>query len=195
MVTRDGRNLDTFPGFAVGIVMTTRPFPYTRTLVSEPIGLPILFEGDLTERDHAHLHFAEVGLEGGQLVTAGYHGWTMVVTGTGPTIAEAQADAYRLVRRVVIPDVATETTLGQSSLQAISSAWSDWDCCRIEHRSGRILRQPQLSAVSLKAAPSALQPHQRTFGNSEGNIWLCRDERVDGFGVPGNRVFHIEDRV
>jgi phosphoribosylamine--glycine ligase len=112
MVTRDGRNLDTFPGFAVGIVMTTRPFPYTRTLVSEPIGLPILFEGDLTERDHAHLHFAEVGLEGGQLVTAGYHGWTMVVTGTGPTIAEAQADAYRLVRRVVIPDVRYRNDIG-----------------------------------------------------------------------------------
>jgi phosphoribosylamine---glycine ligase len=112
MVTRDGRDLDTFPGFAVGIVMTTRPFPYSRTSVAEPIGLPILFDGDLTERDRANLHFGEVGLEGAQLVTAGYHGWTMVVTGTGPTIAEAQAHAYQLVRRVVIPDVRYRNDIG-----------------------------------------------------------------------------------
>ena len=112
MVTREGRDLDTFPGFAVGIVMTTRPFPYTRTSVPEPIGLPILFEGELTERDRANLHFGEVALDEGQLVTAGFHGWTMVVTGTGPTIAEAQADAYRLVQRVVIPDVRYRNDIG-----------------------------------------------------------------------------------
>jgi phosphoribosylamine--glycine ligase len=112
MVTREGRQLDTVPGFAVGIVMTTRPFPYTRTSVREPIGLPILFEGELTERDRANLHFGEVALDEGQLVTAGFHGWTMVVTGTGPTIADAHADAYRLARRVVVPDVRYRNDIG-----------------------------------------------------------------------------------
>jgi phosphoribosylamine--glycine ligase len=112
MVTHEGSNLNIFPGFAVGIVMTTRPFPYTRTLVREPIGLPILFEGELTERDRANLHFGEVALDEGQLVTAGFHGWTMVVTGTGPTIAEAKADAYQLARRVVVPDVRYRNDIG-----------------------------------------------------------------------------------
>ena len=112
MVSRDGCELDTVPGFAVGIVMTTRPFPYTRTWVREPIGLPILFEGELTERDRANLHFGEVALDQGELVTAGFHGWTMVVTGTGPTIPEAQADAYRLARRVVVPDVRYRNDIG-----------------------------------------------------------------------------------
>ena len=42
MVTHKGTHLDTAPGFAVGIVLTTRPFPYTRTSVREPVGLPIL---------------------------------------------------------------------------------------------------------------------------------------------------------
>jgi phosphoribosylamine--glycine ligase len=112
MVTHKGSHLDTAPGFAVGIVLTTRPFPYTRTSVREPVGLPILFEGDLSERDRANLHFGEVALDKGQLVTAGFHGWTMVVTGTGPTIAEAQADAYKLVRRVVIPDVRYRNDIG-----------------------------------------------------------------------------------
>jgi phosphoribosylamine---glycine ligase len=112
MVKREGRDLDTAPGFAVGIVLTTRPFPYTRTLIPEPVGLPILFTGDLTDRDRANLHFGEVALDEGQLVTAGFHGWTMVVTGTGPTISEARADAYRLAQRVVIPDVRYRNDIG-----------------------------------------------------------------------------------
>lgn len=114
MVSRNGQGLRTAPGFAVGVVITTRPFPYIRTFVPEPIGLPILFEGDLTERDRAHLHFGEVGLEGTQLVTAGYHGWTMVVTGVGPTAAEAQVDAYRLAERVVIPNVRYRNDIGNA---------------------------------------------------------------------------------
>jgi phosphoribosylamine---glycine ligase len=112
MVTRDEAKLETSPGFAVGVVMTTRPFPYIRTVVPEPVGLPILFEGELTERDRANLHFGEVALEGSQLVTAGYHGWTLVVTGTGPTVADAQADAYQLAQRVVIPDVRYRNDIG-----------------------------------------------------------------------------------
>ena len=34
----------------------------------------------------------------------------MVVTGTGSTIAEAQADAYQLAQRVVIPNVRYQMT-------------------------------------------------------------------------------------
>ena len=112
MVTQDGGGLKTRSGFCVGIVLTTRPFPYARTVVPEPVGLPILFEGELTEQDRTNLHFGEVGLEGSQLVTSGCHGWTMVVTGTGPTIAEAQSEAYRLAARVVIPDVRYRNDIG-----------------------------------------------------------------------------------
>ncbi len=83
MVTRSGAPFRTRPGFAVGVVMTTRPFPYIRKYVSEPIGLPVLFDGDLSDEDRLNLHYGEVGLDDGQLVTAGYHGWTLVVTGTG----------------------------------------------------------------------------------------------------------------
>ena len=112
MVTRSGLPFETRPGFSVGIVMTTRPFPYIRTYVPEPIGLPIVFEGTLSVEDRGNLHFGEVGLEDGELVTAGYHGWTMVVTGTGPTITDAQAGAYRLARRVVIPNVRYRNDIG-----------------------------------------------------------------------------------
>ena len=105
MVTRSGLAFATAPGFAVGIVLTTRPFPFIRTQVPEPIGLPVLFEGELTAEDRRNLHFGEMGLVGDTLVTAGYHGWTLVVTGTGDDIASAQAAAYRLADRVVIPNL------------------------------------------------------------------------------------------
>lgn len=106
------KSVATRPGFAVGIVMTTRPFPFIRTYVPEPIGLPVLFEGDLTEDDRANIHYGEVGLADGELVTAGYHGWTLVVTGTGPTVPEAQRAAYRRADRVVIPNVRYRRDIG-----------------------------------------------------------------------------------
>jgi phosphoribosylamine--glycine ligase len=118
MVSRNGRDLCTSPGFAVGVVMTTRPFPYLRKFVPEPVGLPILFDGDITERDRKNIHFGEIGLEGAHLVTAGYQGWTMVVTGTGSTIAEAQADAYQLAQRVVIPNVRYRNDIGAKLIAA-----------------------------------------------------------------------------
>lgn len=112
MVTRSGAAFQTRPGFSVGVVLTTRPFPYIRTWVPDPIGLPILFEGELTDQDRANLHFGEVGMDGDQLVTAGYHGWTMVATGTAATIAQAQAEAYTLARRVVIPNMRYRNDIG-----------------------------------------------------------------------------------
>ena len=112
MVTRSGVPFRTRPGFAVGIVMTTRPFPYIRKYVSEPIGLPVLFDGDLSDEDRRNLHYGEVGLDDGQLVTAGYHGWTMVVTGTGATIPAAQERAYALADRTVIPNVRFRRDIG-----------------------------------------------------------------------------------
>ena len=113
------RSLDALPvhqGFSVGVVMTTRPFPFIRRYVNEPVGLPIVFDGDLTEADRAHLHFGEVGQQDGQLVTAGYHGWTAVVTGTGPTIAAAQIAAYGLADRMVIPNLRYRRDIGDKLL-------------------------------------------------------------------------------
>ena len=112
MVTRSGAPFRTRPGFAVGIVMTTRPFPYIRKYVPEPVGLPVLFEGELSTEDRLNLHYGEVGLDEGQLVTAGYHGWTLVVTGTGATIPAAQQGAYALADRVVVPNVRFRRDIG-----------------------------------------------------------------------------------
>ncbi len=112
MVCGQGPAFAARPGFSVGVVLTTRPFPFLRQYVDVPVGLPVVFDRDYTAADDAHTHYGEVGLDHGQLVTAGYHGWTMVVTGTGASIATAQADAYTRVRSIVIPDVRYRNDIG-----------------------------------------------------------------------------------
>ena len=112
--TRSAERFEATPGFAVGIVLTTPPFPYSRPSVDEPIGLPVLFDETLTEADRRHLHFCEVGLHNGQLVTSGAYGWTMVVTGTGNTIAPAQQRAIALAEKVFIPNVRYRKDIGSN---------------------------------------------------------------------------------
>jgi phosphoribosylamine--glycine ligase len=113
MVTRSAGNFQTKPGYCVGVVLTTRPFPYNRKRVpSEPAGLPVLFEGEIADSERPHLHFAEVGKQNGELVTAGMHGWTMIVTGLGRTVGAARAAAYSLADRVVIPNVRYRRDIG-----------------------------------------------------------------------------------
>jgi phosphoribosylamine--glycine ligase len=105
MVTRSGTAFRTRPGFALGIVLTTPPFPYTRREVDAAVGLPLLFDGDLSPRDRLNFHPGEIGRDGsGALVTSGIYGWTAVVTGTGPSIAAARDEAYGLADRVLVPD-------------------------------------------------------------------------------------------
>jgi phosphoribosylamine--glycine ligase len=99
-------------GFSVGIVLTTPPFPYPRSQVQEPVGLPVIFDGELSDEDRHNLHFCELGLEAGQLVTTGIYGWTMVVTGTGDTIALAQRRANALADRVLVPNVRYRRDIG-----------------------------------------------------------------------------------
>jgi phosphoribosylamine--glycine ligase len=92
MVRRSSLEMRTHPGFCVGVVVTTPPFPYTRKQVAEAVGLPVMIEPGA---DPAHHHYGEVGLdEAGQLSTSGLYGWTMVVTGLGETIGAAKAEAY-----------------------------------------------------------------------------------------------------
>jgi len=112
MVTRSGEALRTRPGFAAGIVMTTPPFPYSRSMVAEPIGMPIVFDG-IDDDEHRHLHYGEVGLKDGQLVTSGGYGWTMVVTGVGDTVRAARDRANRLAERVIIPNARYRRDIGE----------------------------------------------------------------------------------
>jgi phosphoribosylamine---glycine ligase len=112
MVTRSRGAFDTLPGFAAGIVLSTPPFPYARPDVKVPVGMPVLFDPSVTDEDARHIHYGEVGLQNGQLVTSGAYGWTMVVTGVGASILAARERANDLAGRVHIPNVRYRRDIG-----------------------------------------------------------------------------------
>ena len=106
---------ETEPGWSVGIVMTTPPFPWSRHDLPAPIGLPILFDG-LAEADRQHIHLGEAGLVEGVLATSGVYGWTLVVTGVARTVGEARAEAYRRAGKVLIPNARYRLDIGAKLL-------------------------------------------------------------------------------
>jgi len=112
MIRRSPLHFETDPGFCVGIVVTTPPFPYSREQVAEPVGLPILFDGGLSEAERRHVHYGEVAARGGMLVTSGASGYTLVVTGAGETIAIARAAANALADKVMVMNARYRRDIG-----------------------------------------------------------------------------------
>jgi phosphoribosylamine--glycine ligase len=112
MISRSHERLAALPGFSVGVVLTTPPFPYSRKEVEEPVGLPVFLDDALGPDDRRHLHYGEIGQDGDRLVTSGLYGWTMVVTGTGASIEAAKAAAYRRAGAVSIPNLRYRLDIG-----------------------------------------------------------------------------------
>ena len=112
LVTRSAETFDTLPGFAASIVLTTPPFPYARPEVNAPVGMPVLFDPSLDAEAREDIHYGEVGVQNGQLVTSGAYGWTLVVTGVASSIPEAQQRANELAARVTIPNVRYRRDIG-----------------------------------------------------------------------------------
>ena len=116
MISRRQPRFATHDGWAVGVVLTVPPFPYAHDYERLSKGVPILFRAPLTQDEHQRLKLGEVGLEGGQLVTAGAVGYILVATGRGATVADAQVEAYQLARKVVIPRMRYRNDIGDAFL-------------------------------------------------------------------------------
>jgi phosphoribosylamine--glycine ligase len=122
MIRRDRAAFATVPGFSVCIVLSTPPFPYSRNQVGAPVGLPIMVD----RVEQQHLHWGEAGIAAGEMVTAGLYGWTAVVTGTAPTIREAQAAAYARAARVQSPNLRYRLDIGDKLLSGDLQRVVDW---------------------------------------------------------------------
>jgi len=101
-------------GFCAAIVLTTPPFPYDREMIDDPVGLPVLFDGKLTDRERDHLYYGEVGINNGQLVTSGMYGWTMVATAVADSIEKARREAAALAEKVIVPNVRYRRDIGSA---------------------------------------------------------------------------------
>lgn len=109
MLRQRSGDIATAPGYSVGVVLTVPPFPY---LLPACRDAPVFFREPLDAAELAHLHFAEIALADGQLRVSGCQGNAMTVTGTGADVPAARAAAYRLVHKVVIPNLRYRNDIG-----------------------------------------------------------------------------------
>jgi phosphoribosylamine--glycine ligase len=109
-------SIETHDGFAICVVLTVPTFPYYHGYDALSKGAPILYRDSMTQADREELHFAEVAMDGEQLVTAGSVGYVMVVTGRGATVEAAREDAYARTRKVVIPNLRYRNDIGEAFL-------------------------------------------------------------------------------
>jgi phosphoribosylamine--glycine ligase len=98
-------------GFQVGVRIVVPPFPYRdmQTFESMSKGSVILFRTPNREG----VHIEEVKLVGGEWRVAGSSGVALVVCGTGPTMKQAQRQAYNRVRNVMIPYMYYRDDIGE----------------------------------------------------------------------------------
>ena len=113
MLRKDSVQFATRPGFAAGVVLTVPPFPYSQGYEELSKGELICFHPGMTAADRAALHFAEVARLGDHLITSGTCGYLGVATGVGDSVRAASDEAYRVARKVVVPNLRYRTDIGE----------------------------------------------------------------------------------
>jgi phosphoribosylamine--glycine ligase len=104
-------NLKVKSGFQIGVVIAVPPFPFeddVNTYKKFSEDATILFKKP--NKDGVHIAYVKL-VDDDWLVTGGC-GYVLVVTGSGPTMREAQAVAYKRVENIMIPNMFFRTDIG-----------------------------------------------------------------------------------
>jgi len=98
-------------GYQVGVVVAIPPWPFEdeKAFRKYSEGATILFR----RQNLDGIHIGEVKMEEGDWHIAGNSGYALVITGAGPTMAEAIKETYQRVRNVMIPNAFYRTDIGQ----------------------------------------------------------------------------------
>jgi phosphoribosylamine---glycine ligase len=106
----ENAELKTKSGFQVGVVIAVPPFPFNddRTFRKFSEDATILFK----TQNLNGIHLGEVKREGNDWRIAGRSGYSLVVTGSGNTTAEAREQAYQRVGNIMIPNMFYRTDIG-----------------------------------------------------------------------------------
>jgi phosphoribosylamine--glycine ligase len=113
MISKDQSTFRTESGYSVGVVITVPPFPYSHGYEELGKGVPICFRCGTNDWDRDLIHYGEVTMNDGRLVTAGMVGYIAVVTGIGETIEAARRNAYGIVDKIVIPNARYRNDIGE----------------------------------------------------------------------------------
>jgi phosphoribosylamine--glycine ligase len=98
------------PGFQVGVRIVVPPFPYDdpKTFEANSEDRIIIFK----KPDYSGVHIEDVKLENGEWMVTGNSGVVLIVCGTGPTMRQAQAQAYNRIKNIMIPNMYYRTDIG-----------------------------------------------------------------------------------
>ncbi len=103
--------LKTKKGYQVGVVVAIPPFPFEddKAFRKYSEDATILFK-----KPHlSGVHIGEVKLVDGDWHVAGKSGYSLVITGSGPSMQDAINDAYQAVSNVMIPNMFYRDDIGQ----------------------------------------------------------------------------------
>lgn len=120
--------LRTRSGFQVGVRIVVPPFPYKdkQTFESSSKDAVILFK--TASRDGYHIE--DVRQDSGEWLVTGTSGVVLIVCGTGPTMKQAQRQAYNRVRNVMIPNMYYREDIGDRWSEEDSDRLHSWGYLR-----------------------------------------------------------------
>ncbi|MEJ2257034.1 MAG: phosphoribosylglycinamide synthetase C domain-containing protein [Woeseiaceae bacterium] len=97
-------------GFQIGLRIVVPPFPYDdpKTFSANSKGRVIIFR----KPNREGVHIEDVREVNGEWLITGSSGVVLIVTGMGPSVKQAQAQAYQRVRNILIPNMYYRTDIG-----------------------------------------------------------------------------------
>jgi phosphoribosylamine--glycine ligase len=115
-------------GFQVGVRIVVPPFPFKdkETFESSSKDAIILFK--TASRDGFHIE--DVRTVNGEWLVTGTSGVVLIVCGTGPTMKQAQRQAYNRVKNVMIPNMYYREDIGDRWLEEDSDRLHAWGYLR-----------------------------------------------------------------
>jgi phosphoribosylamine---glycine ligase len=115
-------------GFQVGVRIVVPPFPFKdkQTFESSSKDAVILFK--TPSRDGYHIE--DVRQENGEWLVTGTSGVVLIACGTGPTMRQAQRQAYNRVRNVMIPNMYYREDIGDRWSEEDSDRLHSWGYLR-----------------------------------------------------------------
>jgi phosphoribosylamine--glycine ligase len=110
LANRQPYALKTMKGFQVGVVVAVPPYPYDDedTFQKFSDDAVIIFKKPVTNG----LHHCDVRLVDGDWRIAGSTGYALVSTGSGPTMPDAQSQAYNRIKNIILPNMFYRTDIG-----------------------------------------------------------------------------------
>lgn len=115
-------------GFQIGVRIVVPPFPFKdkETFDSSSKDAVILFKTPARER----IHIEDVKLVNGEWLVTGTSGVALIVCGIGPTMKQAQRQAYNRVKNAIIPNMYYREDIGDRWNEEDSDRLHSWGYLR-----------------------------------------------------------------